>query len=217
VTNPSAELLKVLQRSAGDALDGEDRVRLLNFLYPMPEALRHIHVGRRTLPDNGDKVPHGTRYTEGMPPGHSHYTHWFSDDEGAWCDEAALERLNREHGTCSWYRWSINNWGTKWDATDPRILEEGGDYIVVSFDTAWGPPSDAINNHLRTAQIAAGTRFELDYLEPGMGFGGRICWEGTEIESDLYCSYQEYGNLDGLRSISPWHAEWLANVEQGEE
>ena len=35
-----------------------------------------------------------------------------------------------------WYDWSINNWGTKWNAYETDIQDE-----VVRFDTAWSCPN----------------------------------------------------------------------------
>lgn len=56
-------------------------------------------------------------------------------------DDAAFEqfvqclRNLRAHGTSSWYDWSCQHWGTKWNAYD--VSEEEG---AVRFDTAWSPP-----------------------------------------------------------------------------
>ena len=38
-----------------------------------------------------------------------------------------------------WYRWNIDNWGTKWDAYNTDIHDYGTS-IVMSFQTAWAPP-----------------------------------------------------------------------------
>lgn len=40
-----------------------------------------------------------------------------------------------------WYLWNVTNWGTKWDACDP-ILVENDDYLEYSFNTAWSPPTE---------------------------------------------------------------------------
>jgi hypothetical protein len=52
--------------------------------------------------------------------------------------EAMIEN-KKKHGFCSWYDWSIANWGTKWDAKD-RDLTFTEDKICGNFATAWGPP-----------------------------------------------------------------------------
>ena len=40
----------------------------------------------------------------------------------------------------NWYDWSIENWGTKWDADDVEVVDEDEESITYSFDTAWSPP-----------------------------------------------------------------------------
>jgi hypothetical protein len=39
-----------------------------------------------------------------------------------------------------WYEWRVENWGTKWDAGDVDIVDEGPDGIRLRFMTAWAPP-----------------------------------------------------------------------------
>lgn len=40
-----------------------------------------------------------------------------------------------------WYDWSWENWGTKWDAFETYVVDEGNkEEINVSFTTAWAPP-----------------------------------------------------------------------------
>ena len=40
------------------------------------------------------------------------------------------------YGYLSWYTWSINNWGTKWNAYDSYI-EELENMVIIHFNTAW--------------------------------------------------------------------------------
>lgn len=54
-------------------------------------------------------------------------------------------RLHEEnlqnYGYATWYDWSIENWGTKWNASHTQIHDEGSNFLVFSFDTAWGMPT----------------------------------------------------------------------------
>ena len=45
----------------------------------------------------------------------------------------------REHRASTWYDWSVNNWGTKWnnDPDTPVVDPETG---AIHFDTAWSMP-----------------------------------------------------------------------------
>jgi hypothetical protein len=87
-----------------------------------------------------------------------------------------------------WYTWSINNWGTKWDV-DAYIAHdyeyEGNRYVVISFGSAWAPPSFAIQ-HLAKAfpEIA----IHHSYDEGGMDFSGYDVWISGELVEEV-----EYG------------------------
>ena len=49
--------------------------------------------------------------------------------------------LIQKYGKCNWYDWSIENWGTKWDACDP--IREGN---TLYFATAWSHPLPIIRH-----------------------------------------------------------------------
>ena len=44
------------------------------------------------------------------------------------------EEERKKYGSRNWYDWSLEHWGTKWDACEARISEDGK---TVDFDTAW--------------------------------------------------------------------------------
>ena len=52
--------------------------------------------------------------------------------------EVALDNLH-DHGFSTWYEWSNQNWGTKWNAYD--IESEG---CEIRFNTAWAAPLQVI-------------------------------------------------------------------------
>ena len=53
-------------------------------------------------------------------------------------------RYKKEHGSDNWYDWRVNNWGTKWNSYSCFLEEQDDDYVVYTFDTAWGPPTGVI-------------------------------------------------------------------------
>ena len=81
--------------------------------------------------------------------------------------EGTLPRGDRK----DWYNWSLDNWGTKWDACEPNINHNDIDYFAVSFESAWSPPIAWIDNIM---QDFPDLSFTLEYEEPGMCFGGRL-------------------------------------------
>ena len=53
-----------------------------------------------------------------------------------------------KHGKNNWYHWSIDNWGTKWNAVDTRVeLNDGS--LYYTFDTAWDCPREIVNALMR--------------------------------------------------------------------
>lgn len=77
-----------------------------------------------------------------------------------------------EYGQTDWYSWSVENWGTKWNAIG---IDIENDENVFTFDTAWSPPDhwfDALNDKLKDKGIYV--NILLQYGELGMMFGGEL-------------------------------------------
>ena len=53
-----------------------------------------------------------------------------------------------KYGDNTWYRWSIDNWGTKWNAVGTRVELNGGS-LYYTFDTAWDCPREIVNALMR--------------------------------------------------------------------
>ena len=49
-------------------------------------------------------------------------------------------RNQSKYGTPTWYEWSVNNWGTKWNAYNCIPCEPNGDSAELCFQTAWSAP-----------------------------------------------------------------------------
>jgi hypothetical protein len=107
----------------------------------------------------------------------------------------------------NWYDWNIRNWGCKWDVgiaddnhfvdTSMDELKDGG--VQYNFDTAWSPPSEAIE---KLSSQHPNLTFKL-YYEEEQGWGAEVeyingegkvileyddrCHECDEINSMDYC------------------------------
>ena len=53
-----------------------------------------------------------------------------------------------KYGDNNWYRWSIDNWGTKWNSVDTTV-EENGSTLSYNFMTAWDCPREIVNALMR--------------------------------------------------------------------
>jgi len=100
----------------------------------------------------------------------------------------------------NWYDWNCNNWGTKWDASEPSVYISDEDFKVdITFDTAWSPPIEWLQ---KVAPQFPKLQFTLLYYEGGMGFAGELEYEeGQEYRHSQYGSDDEgYWNIatDGM-------------------
>ena len=75
--------------------------------------------------------------------------------------------LIKKYGAADWYNWNVNNWGTKWDASDAMINNKTADQVSVSFETAWSPPT-SFYEHM----LDQGWEVMAYYYEPGMNYCG---------------------------------------------
>lgn len=124
-----------------------------------------------------------------------------------------------KYGSSDWYDWNVNNWGTKWDVSEPDH-EVSEDTVTTWFDTAWGPPLD-FYEHLK----GLGYTVEAMYHEPGMCFAGVWTDEyGDEnVEYDFTDENWHEGMSEDLKDmLMPEYENWLswqeeekANTENG--
>ena len=85
-------------------------------------ALQEIDFNK-IIPEPETKEDCSKKYI--LPEGDKHLSH---DDGKEWFD---------------WYNWRIDNWGTKWNASDCYIIFNK-DRIVFTFNTAWSAPRNII-------------------------------------------------------------------------
>ena len=85
--------------------------------------------------------------------------------------EIAMDNLEK-YGFQDWYNWSIHNWGTKWDACNSHIESDDGDYIFITFDTAWSPPEPWIEKLTKKFPLL---EIQVRVTEESNAFMGYIC------------------------------------------
>jgi hypothetical protein len=86
--------------------------------------------------------------------------------------------LRKKYGADNWYDWSIYNWGTKWNASEPDIISQTTKTMTYGFATAWSPPipvAAALSERYPTARVT------LSYWECGMGYQGKMVFKAGEI------------------------------------
>ena len=45
-----------------------------------------------------------------------------------------------KYGSCGWYSWRCDNWGTKWTAKDIVFERKDTTHLSIDFETPWNPP-----------------------------------------------------------------------------
>lgn len=117
--------------------------------------------------------------------------------------DAITSAMGRPPEAPSWHTWRITHWGTKWDLRADDIESEDDDepgYWHLRFDTAWSPPSAALQH------LFAGTNLDahFEYVEEGMEFAGYMTWrEGLLISS----AHGEVGDFEFSREYTNWDRE----------
>jgi Ferredoxin-like domain in Api92-like protein len=103
-------------------------------------------------------------------------------------------QLLRPNPSGEWdYNWSVENWGTKWDADIIDWDRQDDNTIWISFNSAWSPPS-ALYEFL----AEEGWVIEAYYHESGMCFCGKF----TNEDGDEYYEYDftDRASLEALPS-----------------
>lgn len=166
-----------------------------NKIIPMPESLK-VESGSRT--DRGIEMV--KTYLENMPEElndkEGTYDEFFKDlrshsaeisdeeEKKIWdIGVTAVENLHK-YGAPTWYEWSINNWGTKWNAYG---YDENADYSKNTdlwFQTAWSAPHPVIQ---RLAEMYPDITFEHEWADEDIGANcGRKCYCSGECTEEYY-------------------------------
>jgi hypothetical protein len=117
------------------------------------------------------------------------------------------------HGYGNWYDYCVNEWGTKWDVGGDDYNEphqESPNKIIMSFDSAWAPPTAAMDKFMDL-----GFSVRLYYYEPGMCFAGIYDENGDDYYelSDMnseQVAEELPSELDEMFGISECMAEYEA-------
>ena len=95
--------------------------------------------------------------------------------------ELRRKEFIKKHGTDSWYEWRVENWGTKWEGSQNEIYSDSPDELILSFETAWAPPSNWVK---RVAMRFPNLSFRLVYMETGNEIAGKLLIDQGEISED---------------------------------
>jgi Ferredoxin-like domain in Api92-like protein len=100
-----------------------------------------------------------------------------------------------KYGAPTWYEWSIEHWGTKWNARYSEVTENGNGSLHVQFDTAWTFPFPLFEKLVVDFPTLV---FEGTAYEPGVDF--YITFEGRNGE--FTCEDDEEARLEAAAAYA---------------
>ena len=77
------------------------------------------------------------------------------------------DRFKQECGFDSWYEWTVQNWGTKWQPE--ACVDFGEAWVISDFLTAWSPPEPIYH---KLCELFPNLDIKWHYNEPGCNFSG---------------------------------------------
>ena len=117
-----------------------------------------------------------------------------------------------KYGYPTWYEWSIDNWGTKWDPDIYAVTREDANNASFAFDSAWSPP---VEFYQKLEEL--GFIVEAYWYEPGMNFCGKWedgCEDNYQIQGNSDWVYENIPrDIDEAMGISEGMAEWEEEEE----
>jgi Api92-like protein with ferredoxin domain len=87
-------------------------------------------------------------------------------------------------GAPNWYVWANRNWGTKWNASDFKIVTEEPGRYEFRFETAWGPPEPV---YVKLAETFPRLCFEISGGDDQLNFDFR----GTGRDGTFNIQYED--------------------------
>ena len=135
-----------------EKLRGEETMFDFNNLVPMPELIRdlqYVHANQKVYYYSTEKWRAGLN-GEKDPYLSFPDVEWLKKNG---VDDFTIRRLENDHGTASWYDWSVENWGTKWNAYDVEYFTgpianatrlTDGRQLTYRLTTAWAEPRPII-------------------------------------------------------------------------
>lgn len=91
-----------------------------------------------------------------------------------------------QYGAPTWYEWSIDNWGTKWNAYafDEYTAEQSDEEVTISFQTAWSAPHPILK---KLAEMYPEVEFEHIWADEDIGHNcGQKNYKNGECTETYY-------------------------------
>jgi hypothetical protein len=106
-----------------------------------------------------------------------------------------------------WYAWSLQNWGTKWDACEISIQSESANSLCLMFETPWSSP------YMFLKRLAKeGYQFLLCFADEGAGFG-LISDESISLDSERSRDAERMHTICNEQLVMCSNSETLEDIQ----
>ena len=134
---------------------------------------------------------------------------WSADETPA--EKEAKEKKNKElkakYGASDWYDWSVNNWGTKWNAYEigEWDVQSNKKIAAITYQTAWSPATEFfLNASVKFPKLS----FKHSFADEGGGFlGWQEIKNGEIIASEDLDWYSKAGIQFRDREIGYYYSD----------
>lgn len=154
----------------------------------------HLYIDfRKIIPMPATlNIGDGSRLTDGMKfleqPSEARKNRGLNPEYVRKCVRLAkIAKYNKsKYGFSTWYDWRNYFWGTKWNAYESDLLDEG----FITFNTAWNAPKPIIE---KLSELFPDVCFTLHYADEDVGYncGYRIYKGGELKESEEFEDHDE--------------------------
>lgn len=180
------------------AIKGEDRALDFNRIIPMPESL-NIESSSRGV-DAEEYIASKTKCAAKQTPKDKVIIEKFElRYKGEIFGEALRLGLTyihnrKSYGYTTWYDWSCNHWGTKWNAYDIHAEEN-----TVTFDTAWCSPAPVFEE---LSRMFPDVEFVVVYADEDAGYNTGT---GYFMNGEEHMHYPEGGSNEAYELYFQTH------------
>lgn len=174
VTGPKEILANFIEAAKSKSQSHPTPISLQS-LYPCPTDLRDVEAGSgegiyHALYGDPEKAYHIVGETREERILSAMKYHRVSSRNEVIARADMYKRNMENHGALTWYDWSIDHWGTKWDVG--HVAQGGEDEAPeYTFESAWSPPAEAFT---KISKDFKALTFLLKYYEEGCDFVGIV-------------------------------------------
>lgn len=130
-----------------------------------------------------------------------------TDDDGFELGKTYYENV-KNYGAKSWYQWSIDHWGTKWNSMESRVPDDG----VISFETAWSTPENVIKEMAKKFNVGIEVNFADEDI--GSNCGTYEYDKNGDLINEVDMSYHRIGEKRSQEfACEIWDEEYESEME----